>query len=179
LRKTRIEKGVIADSLRRSGVKTQIRHSKTEVQGMLRNAAAVSVLCLLGLSATTIVASANVAMPQASAIRTVLVVPHGARFAPKTVGRRDCIAYPRSCVNGIAGIEVAYAVIGKPPARTQAGTVLTDTNCQADSYGISHCTNRIRLASGRVMTVRHDHSMMNDPCLSPGEHVLVRSASTN
>jgi hypothetical protein len=143
---------------------------------MLRNVAVACLASLLGLSAATIARSANVAMTQASAIRTVLVVPQGAKFAPRTVGQRDCIAYPRSCVNGIAGIEVAYAVSGKPPTRTQTGKVLTDTNCQPDSYGISHCTNRIRLASGRVITVRHDHSMMNDPCLSPGERVHIRTA---
>jgi hypothetical protein len=146
---------------------------------MLRNVAVASLTFLLGLSASTIARSANVAMTQASEIRTVVVVPQGARFAPRTAGRRDCIAYPRSCVNGIAGIEVAYAVSGMPPTRTQTGKVLTDTNCQPDSYGISHCTNRIRLASGRVITVRHDHSMMNDPCLSPGERVRVRTAGRN
>lgn len=52
---------------------------------------------------------------------------------------------------------------------------MTDTNCAADRNGISHCSNILRLTSGRTITVRHDHSMMNDPCLSPGEHVLIRS----
>ena len=140
---------------------------------MLRYLAVASLVSLLGLGATT-ARSANLAW--ASALRTVLIVPQGAKLAPRSVGRRDCIAYPRSCVNGIAGIEVVYAVSGKPPTRNETGKVLTDTNCQADSYGISHCANRIRLASGRVITVRHDHSMMNDPCLSPGERVRVRMA---
>lgn len=143
---------------------------------MLRTAAVACLASVLGLSAATIARSANVAVTEASAIRTVLVVPLGAKLAPRTAGRRDCIAYPRTCVNGVGGIEVAYAVSGKPPMRTETGRVLTDTNCQADSYGVSHCTNRLRLSSGRVITVRHDHSMMNDPCLSPGERVRVRAA---
>jgi hypothetical protein len=37
------------------------------------------------------------------------------------------------------------------------------------------CANILRLASGRRITVRHDHSMMNDPCLTSGGRVRVRS----
>lgn len=144
---------------------------------MLRALAITSLAALLSLSAATSARPAIVPLTQGKALRTVLVVPKGSRFAPRTVGRRDCIAYPRDCVNGVAGIDVAYAISGTPPARTQLGTVLTDTNCQPDSYGISHCTNRIRLADRHVLTVRHDHSMMNDPCLSPGERVHVRAIS--
>ena len=145
---------------------------------MLRALAVTSLAALLGLSAAA-VARPAATTPRSSgkALRTVIVVPKGSRFAPRTVGRRDCIAYPRDCVNGVAGIDVAYAISGTPPARTQLGTVLTDTNCQPDSYGISHCTNRIRLANGQALIVRHDHSMMNDPCLSPGERVHVRAAA--
>jgi hypothetical protein len=144
---------------------------------MLRTAAVTSLAALLVLCAATVARPATVPAAQARGVRTVLVVPEGARFAPRTVGRRDCIAYPRDCVNGVAGIEVAYAVSGKTSTHAQMGTVLTDTNCQADSYGISHCMNRIRLAGGRVLAVRHDHSMMNDPCLAPGERVRVRAAA--
>lgn len=145
---------------------------------MLRNIVVVSVALSLGLAVATIARPTNNPITRASAMRTVLVVPQGSRFAPRTVGKRDCIAYPRSCVNGVGGLEVAYAVSGKPPVHAQIGKVLTDTNCQADSYGVSHCLNRIRLASGRVIAVRHDHSMMNDPCLSPGERVRVRAAGS-
>lgn len=61
------------------------------------------------------------------------------------------------------------------PARATTAAVLSDTNCAADRNGISHCSNILRLGSGRRITVRHDHSMMNDTCLTPGEHVRVRS----
>lgn len=143
---------------------------------MLRNLAFVCLASLLGLGAAASARSTSSPLTRTSAMRTVVVVAHGARLAPRSVGRRDCIAYPRTCVNGVAGIEVVYAVSGKPPARAETGTVLTDTNCQPDSHGISHCSNRIRLASGRAITVRHDHSMANDACLAPGEQVRVREA---
>ncbi len=151
-------------------------HRRRRLIAVLRIAAVAGLATLLGLGIATRGHSPR-GTPRASTMRTVLVVPHGASFAPRSVGRRDCIAYPRNCVNGVAGIEVVYAVDGKAPARAQTGSVLTDTNCQADSYGISHCLNQIRLASGRVVTVRHDHSMANDPCLAPGETVRVRAAS--
>jgi hypothetical protein len=51
--------------------------------------------------------------------------------------------------------------------------VLTDTRCAADAQGVSHCLNRMRLADGATITVRHDHRMMDMPCLSPGEHVTL------
>ena len=58
------------------------------------------------------------------------------------------------------------------PTRATTGTILTDTGCAADRNGISHCSNILRLSR---ITIRHDHSMMNDPCLSPGERVRVKS----
>ena len=90
------------------------------------------------------------------------------------VRARDCIRRPRSCVNGIRGLELVYLTRGRMPARTTMATVLTDTDCAADRNGISHCSNILRLVSGRRITVRHDHTMMNDPCLTPGERVHVR-----
>ena len=60
------------------------------------------------------------------------------------------------------------------PATPTTAKVLTDTDCAADRNGISHCSNILRLTSGRAITVRHDHDMMNDPCLSPGERVRIR-----
>ncbi len=90
------------------------------------------------------------------------------------VRTRDCLRRPRACVNGAGGRELVYLTKGKLPARATTAVVLTDTNCAADRNGISHCNNVLRLASSRRITVRHDHSMMNDPCLAPGERVRVR-----
>lgn len=54
------------------------------------------------------------------------------------------------------------------------GVVLTDTRCNPDRNGVSHCLNRIRLGNGKTILVVHDHRMMNMPCLSPGEHIVLR-----
>ena len=59
----------------------------------------------------------------------------------------------------------------------QAGVVLSDDQCQPDTNGISHCVNKIRLASGETITVRHPHDMAKVACLGPGEHVAVRMSS--
>jgi len=82
---------------------------------------------------------------------------------------------PRSCINGLGGFELVFLTNGAMPRKPTGAMVLTDTNCAADSNGISHCSNVLRLASGRRIRVRHDHSMMNDPCLVPGERVRVRA----
>ena len=68
-------------------------------------------------------------------------------------------------MNGIGGRELVYLIKGRMPALATTGTILTNTGC----------SNILRLASGSRITVRHDHSMMNDPCLSPGERVRVKS----
>lgn len=70
----------------------------------------------------------------------------------------------------------ALRISGRIPGRPEGGTVLTDEDCAPDARGISRCVNRIRLASGRTLSVRHPHRMMEVPCLSPGELVRVRAA---
>ena len=108
-------------------------------------------------------------------MRTLYVVKPSQALPQTTFVRaRDCLARPRSCVNGIGGRELVYLIRGYIPAHTTTGSVVTDTDCASDRNGISHCKNIVALASGRRITVRHDHSMMNDPCLTPGEHVLIR-----
>ena len=121
-----------------------------------------------------LVAPASPRTRAAGPLRTVYIAK-----APRTlpdnafVRTRDCISRPRTCVNGVSGRELVYLTKGQMPPRATTATVLTDTDCAADRNGISHCNNILRLASGRRITVRHDHSMMNDPCLSPGERVHV------
>jgi hypothetical protein len=95
--------------------------------------------------------------------RTVAVLPKGARpVARARQGRR--------------GVELVRLRSGVAPARPVAGTVLTDESCAPDAAGVSHCRNHIRLASGRTISVTHDHAMAAIPCLSPGERVTVRTA---
>jgi hypothetical protein len=70
----------------------------------------------------------------------------------------------------------ALRLKGSIPSRPLAATVLTDENCAPDAAGVSHCVNRLRLADGRTLVVRHPHRMMEVPCLEPGEHVMVQPA---
>lgn len=71
-----------------------------------------------------------------------------------------------------ANVTRVHVVKGVVPHRTRA-LVLTDTRCDPDAHGFSHCLNKLRLADGTIITVRHDHRMMDMPCLSPGEHVTL------
>lgn len=64
-------------------------------------------------------------------------------------------------------------VEGAMPTDATEGTVLTDEDCAADFRGISNCLNRIRLADGRRIAVRHPHDMREVPCFAPGEPVRI------
>ena len=122
-----------------------------------------------------ILAAAPATLQATSPPRTVYVA-RSTRALPSTsfVSTRDCLRRPQTCVNGVGGLELVYLVKGTLPSKTTTATVLTDTNCAPDGNGISHCLNVLQLATGPRVTVRHDHSMMNDPCLSPRERVHVR-----
>ena len=134
------------------------------------------LLGVLGAAAILATLVAAPALSQNSAPTRTLYIAKPGQTLPQTtfVRKRDCLRRPRSCVNGARGLELVYLTNGKSPAKATTATVVSDTDCAADRNGISHCANILRLASGRRITVRHDHSMMNDPCLSPGERVHVR-----
>jgi len=131
---------------------------------------------VLGAGATLTAVAVAPALTQTGAPQRTVYIAKSVRSLPQTtlVRTRDCMRHPRSCVNGAGGLELVYLTRGRMPTTATTATVLTDTNCAADRNGISHCSNILRLASGRRITVRHDHSMMNDPCLTPGERVRVR-----
>ena len=65
---------------------------------------------------------------------------------------------------------------GRAPADETTATVLTDEDCAPDTQGISHCLNKLELANGSRISVRHPHDMHQIPCLAPGEQVNVRPA---
>ena len=136
---------------------------------------AIAVLALAAALALTLLRPGGHGAAPAEG-RTVLVAAGGATLPTTSFyALRDCLGNPTTCVNGAEGLVLTYAVAGSPPVGRQPATVLTDSNCEPDRYGVSHCLNRLRLASGRELTVRHDHNMGNDPCVSPGEKVVVRS----
>jgi hypothetical protein len=62
---------------------------------------------------------------------------------------------------------------GTVPAHTMAAVVTEDGSCGPDSNGYSHCTNSFKMTDGRVITVRHDHLMRVEPCLTAGERVEI------
>jgi hypothetical protein len=98
--------------------------------------------------------------------------PH---FPPSTAPLRTVIVGESGAPD--AGGPIRAALLeGAPPAAPTVGTVLTDTNCEPDFSGISHCRNELRLDGGRKITVRHDHDMQRYSCLSPGEKVEILPA---
>ena len=71
-----------------------------------------------------------------------------------------------------AGLLMANLRAGHLPASAISATVLTDSNCEPDADGISHCLNDLNVG-GAAVTVQHHHNMTQVPCLSPGETVTL------
>lgn len=114
-------------------------------------------------------------VPAAKAVRPVgRLIVVASRTVPSTpkVAELNCLRSP-DCRNGAGGTELVQLVEGTVPLSVQSGRVLTDESCSPDQYGISHCLNEVELANGTTLVVRHNHNMMNDPCLSPGEQIRV------
>lgn len=111
-------------------------------------------------------------------IRIVPVLDWNRKATTPLLGGRDCVAEPRSCHNGAEGIDVVYAAPADIPAGPLRASVLTDGGCEPDRDGASHCLNRLRTAAGAVISVRNDHRLANEPCLAPGEHVIVAPGAT-
>lgn len=59
------------------------------------------------------------------------------------------------------------------------GVVKTDTNCEPDEAGLSHCSNRIALATGGEIEVVHNHAMMTYECLAPDQKVTLTKLDAN
>jgi len=78
--------------------------------------------------------------------------------------------------NGAGGQHLLQIRQGSaPPAGARVtGIVATDTNCDPDPQGLSHCHNRIDLGGGRSFEVVNTHIMTRHPCLSPGQRLSIR-----
>lgn len=111
--------------------------------------------------------------PQALAPPTrTVVVSFGKETFSRALVARDCGPRP-GCANGQARLSLVRFVGGdRPPARGLA-KVLTDTSCDPDAYGVSHCLNTLQLPDGRSLVVRHSHDMHMFPCLAPGDTVRL------
>jgi len=139
-------------------------------------ASAAVVAAALAIAAGLVAFSGDgpqAAHPQAPAppSRTV-VVAVGKETLPPALQAWVC--GPRSgCANGQESLSLVRFVGGDRPPATGTATVLTDTNCEPDAFGISHCLNALRLQTGGSLVVRHAHDMHVFPCLAPGDTVKL------
>ncbi len=116
--------------------------------------------------------SHGTAAVNASRLHTVIVIGANAAMTTDLVRSRQCRPW-RICQNGKDGIDVVKLRSGAIPAGPMTAVVETDEDCAPDTYGNSHCTNKLRLANGQVIAVQHDHNMQIYPCLSPGQTIEV------
>lgn len=77
--------------------------------------------------------------------------------------------------NGRGGEYLLQLAEGSaPPVGVRmSGVVLSDTDCEPDALGLSHCHNGIALANGSNIIVTDTHLMSRYRCLQPGETVSV------
>lgn len=80
--------------------------------------------------------------------------------------------------NGTDGRYVLQMLDGEAPQAAVTGEILSDTQCAPDDQGINHCHNEIRLPDGTTITVIDNHSMMENPCLTPGEKITLKPLDT-
>jgi hypothetical protein len=75
--------------------------------------------------------------------------------------------------NGEGGQHLLQIAEGTaPPAGlTASGVVVSDTRCEPDALGFSHCLNAIELENGTRITVVDTHLMSLHPCLVPGQRL--------
>ncbi|TSA10453.1 MAG: hypothetical protein D4R74_14710 [Betaproteobacteria bacterium] len=53
------------------------------------------------------------------------------------------------------------------------GTVTSDTDCEIDAEGLSHCHNNIKLADGSEIMVIDTHNMHRNRCLGAGDRLSL------
>ena len=77
--------------------------------------------------------------------------------------------------NGRGGHYLLQVASGRVPqaGKRVTGTVATDTNCDADAEGLSHCHNIIELTDGSRITVIDTHTLQVNRCMSPGERISL------
>lgn len=110
--------------------------------------------------------------------RIVPVLDWNLKATTPLLAGRDCVASPAKCHNGKDGIDIVYGAPSDLPTEPQRAVVLSDSGCEPDAVGASHCLNTIRLAGGKVISVRNDHRLANEPCLAPGERIIVAPGAT-
>ena len=77
--------------------------------------------------------------------------------------------------NGEGGRHLLQLADGNAAVQGPAiGIVMSDTQCEPDAQGFSHCRNDIALANGIRITVIDTHDISRHPCLEPGERLSLR-----
>lgn len=125
---------------------------------------------LVGLA--VIVAAIVVVMSQGASPSTpATAVPHY-----QTTTLRTVVLTAGAEVSRGQGVVLAQLVGGTIPAGADRLAVLTDENCAPDGDGVSHCLNRVRFSGPQgegEATLQHHHRMAEEPCLAPGETVIL------
>ena len=77
--------------------------------------------------------------------------------------------------NGRDGRYLLQLVEGRAPktGKSVTGIVASDTDCDADAEGLSHCHNIIEFPNGSRITVIDTHNMHVNPCMSPGDRISL------
>ncbi len=77
--------------------------------------------------------------------------------------------------NGRDGRYLLQVAQGSALAKSKrvTGTVISDTDCDLDARGLSHCHNVIELTNGTRITVIDTHNMHRNRCLQPGERISL------
>ena len=81
--------------------------------------------------------------------------------------------------NGSGGRYLLQVIQGQAlkAGKTVVGTVTSDTDCDVDAEGLSHCHNTIELSSGEKITVIDTHNMHINRCLGVGEKLSLTAVS--
>ncbi len=108
--------------------------------------------------------------------------PHFVNLAPidhhAVTGQRTVVIAQAGAAMAISGTDgqlMTTLVEGQVPAGATHAVVRTDTECEADAQGVSHCHNLLDI-DGTLVEVQHHHKMSTTPCLTPGETVAVTEA---
>jgi hypothetical protein len=77
--------------------------------------------------------------------------------------------------NGHGGRYLLQVAQGRSLAQGERviGSVASDTDCDPDAQGLSHCHNGIELTNGDRITVIDTHNMSVNRCLKPGERIAL------
>ena len=83
--------------------------------------------------------------------------------------------------NGSDGRYVLQVIQGRAPksGKQIIATVTSDTDCDADAQGLSHCHNNLKLANGTQITVIDSHNMHQFRCLGEGDQLTLKAVGTS